>query len=59
MTITDFCYAGVEIQSEIVYCYYDYDNEKRVNITRQKAREYDIKYMYCEDNTLYIEVNME
>ena len=57
--LTKELYCNVDIQSTIRYCYYDYDKEERIIITKEKAWEREIKYLYCEDDVLYIEVDME
>ncbi len=50
----------VELQSEIIYCYYDYENtEERIVIDKEKAKEFEIRYIYCENNKIYIEVDIE
>ena len=59
MTITELFNAGIEIQCEIVYCYYDYNAEKRKEITYTEAKEKDIRYIYCEDNKIFIEIEKE
>lgn len=59
MTTTELFSAGIEIQCEIVYCYYDYDAEKRKEITYDEAKEKGIRYIYCEDSKIFIEVDKE
>lgn len=56
MTIRDMQNDGIEIQSKVIYCYYDYEAEKRVEISVEEAADREIKYLYCENNQLYIEV---
>lgn len=56
MTVRDLCSAGIEIQGNPIYCYYDDAAEQRANITEEEAADLEIKYIYCENNTLYIEV---
>lgn len=56
MTVRDLCSAGIEIQGNPIYCYYNEDAEQRVNITREEASDLEVKYIYCENNSLYIEV---
>jgi hypothetical protein len=56
MTIRDMQNAGIEIQGSVNYCYYDYEAEHRVVITPEEAADREIKYIYCEDEKLYIEV---
>lgn len=50
---------NVEIQSEIQFCYYDYFKEKRIEISRSRANDKEIEYMYNERGVIYIEVEME
>ena len=49
----------IDVQSEVCYCYYDDNREERIEITGEQAREKEIKYLYCEDNIIYIEVYIE
>ena len=50
---------NIEIQSEIQFCYYDYFKEKRIEISRSRANDKEIEYMYNERGVIYIEVEME
>ena len=59
MTVRDLCSSGVEIQGAPVFCYYDYEHECRVNIVAEEAADLNVKYIYCENDTLYIEVEKE
>ena len=59
MNITEIFRAGIEIQCEIVYCCYDYETERRKEITYDEAKEKDIRYIYCEDNKIFIEIENE
>lgn len=59
MTIRDIQNDNIEIQGSVNYCYYDYEAEHRVFITRKEAADREIKYLYCEDGQLYIEVAAE
>ena len=59
MTYQDLIRAGIEIQCEVVFCYYDYIIDKRMPLTREEAASYEIKYMYVENDTLYIELEVE
>lgn len=47
---------NVEIQVAIHYCYYNFDLEERIEITKAEATDKEILYIYCEDNEIYIEV---
>lgn len=59
MTIRDLILNCVEIQGKCHYCYYDNENERRIEISAEEAMDYDMKYIYCEDGELYIEVDKE
>ena len=59
MTYRDMLQALIEIQCEKVFCYYDYNKSERITITEDQAIDYQIKYIYTEENTLYIEIEME
>ena len=56
MTYRDILNALIEIQCEKIFCYYDYDKEERITITEKQAMDYEIKYIYVENNIIYIEV---
>ena len=56
MTIRDLILNCIEIQGERHYCYYDYKKECRIETSEKEAMDDDIKYIYCEDGELYIEV---
>lgn len=47
----------VEVQSEIKFCYYDYEKEERIELTKEKADFCDVRYMYVDDGILYVEVD--
>lgn len=59
MTYQDLTRAGIEIQCQVMLCYYDYNKDKRVLITREEAQNHEIKYMYVENDALYIELEVE
>ena len=50
---------NVEIQSEYKIVYYDYDENRRIKTTLDGNEDKDIRYMYVEDGTLYIEIESE
>ena len=50
---------NVEIQSEYKIVYYDYDEERRIKTTLDGNEDKDVRYMYVEDGTLYIEIENE
>ena len=47
------------MQGDFIYCYYNYDKNERIIISPLAAAEKRIKYIYCEKNTIYIEVESE
>ena len=49
----------VEIQSDMKIVYYDYDKGDCIEITEKKAKNKEIRYIYCEKDVLYIEVEKE
>lgn len=60
MTLGDLYYAGIDIQAnKIHYCYYDYNKDQTVELTRIQAHDMEVKYIYVKDNELYIEVEQE
>lgn len=59
MTYQDLIRAGIEIQCQVALCYYDYNKDRRVPITREEAQNHEIKYIYVENDTLYIELEVE
>lgn len=48
---------NVEIQVTIHFCYYDYDKEKRIEITEEEAEGKEMRYIYTENDEIYIEVD--
>lgn len=58
MTIKDLT-NNIDIQNTIHYCYYDYDKSERIEITEEMANDKEIKYLYCDDNEIYIEIDMD
>lgn len=51
---------NVEMQGETKICYFDYDKCERIEVP-ESAEIYDknIKYMYPENDTIYIEFDNE
>lgn len=50
---------GVELQNEVKFVRYDYEHEVRVEITEDQAAYRDIRYIYSENDVLFIEVDSE
>ena len=50
---------GVEFQNEVKFVRYDYEYEVRVEITEDQAAYRDIRYIYSENDVLFIEVDSE
>lgn len=57
ITPNDLIANCIEIQSDVCYCYYDVEQDKRVIISQSEALECEINYIYCINNVLYIEVS--
>ena len=57
MTVTQLLTNIIEIQCEVIYCYYNYLKDERFIITKEMAANMDIRYIYIENEKLYIEVN--
>lgn len=51
---------NVEMQGDFTLCYYNYDKYERIEVP-ESEEIYDkmIKYMYPENNTIYIEFDNE
>ena len=47
---------NAEIQSDVLFVWYDYDAEERVTISEEEARGREVKYLYVDDGILYVEV---
>ena len=68
MTINDLLDQGIEFQSEVRLCYYDYDKDERVVVNDdpemyQRCSEEPIRYIYADkehneegERVIYIEV---
>lgn len=50
---------NVELQCAVHFCYYDYEANERIEIGKFEALAYEVKYMYCEDDELWIEVECD
>lgn len=50
---------NIEVQVAIHCYYYDEEKEERVEISNDEAMDKAITFMYCEDNELCLEVDME
>ena len=50
---------NVDVQVAIHFYYYDYDKDERIEITQKEAMDKEIKYMYCENNEICIEIESE
>lgn len=59
MTYKDLYSSCIEFQCETTFCYYDYEKEKRIIITQQEAENKEIKYIYIENDSLFIEVEID
>ena len=59
MTVNTLLTNVIEIQCEVIYCYYNYLKDERVIITEEEAADMDIRYIYIENEKLFIEVDNE
>ena len=50
---------SAELQSTVKYYYYDYDKEQRIELTEEEAGQYEIKYIYDEDEVICFEVDKD
>ena len=48
-----------EIQSEYKIVYYDYEEERRITVSPDGYGNKDVRYLYVEDDVLYIEIDIE
>ena len=51
MTFQDMLNAMIDFQSEIVFSYYDYDEEELHYLSEDEAKHLEIKYMYPINNS--------
>ena len=58
MTVSYFL-DSVDLQSEFCVCYYDYNTDTRQPISRADAADKEIRYMYAENEIIFIEVDNE
>ena len=58
LTLRDILDA-VELQGEAKYYYYDYNDDKRVELTEEQAADHEVKYMYPENNVICFEVDFD
>lgn len=55
ITVSDLT-NNVDVQVQVHYCYYDYDYDVRVETCYDSVGGKEIKYMYCENDEIWIEV---
>lgn len=58
ITLNDL-FDSAEVQSEAKFYYYDYEKEERIELTKEEAGDYEIKYIYNEDGIIVFEVDKE
>lgn len=51
--------TDIEFQQEVHIVYYDYEKEERIETTREKADYNEVRYLYSEEDKIYIEVDNE
>ena len=59
MTYNDMIWNSIDVQSDVHFYYYDYAHDERIEITMEKAQDKEIRFIYCENNELCIEVEAE
>ena len=52
-------FLHIEIQSEYRVVYYDYKQEKRIEVAEGEHTDKDSAYLYVEDGILYIEIDID
>ena len=52
-------FLHIEIQCEYKVVYFDYKQEKRIEVAVEEHTDKDIAYLYVEDGILYIEIDIE
>ena len=55
MKVYELRAAGIDVQCDLILCYYNYELEERVFLTEAEASEREIRYLYVEDDCLVIE----
>lgn len=58
MTVGEI-FDNIEVQSEVCIVKFDDDKNERVELERASVLEKEIRFMYCENDILYIEVESE
>ena len=48
-----------DVQTEIRFCFYDYENEERIELDPSILHDEEVKYIYVENGILYVEVDEE
>ena len=56
MTVREFLSKGIDIQCEIVFCYYNYNKDVRVICKFDQVADEEIRYIYVDEGRIYIEV---
>lgn len=57
MTFQDMLNACIDFQSEVIFSYYDYDNDELIYLAEDVAKSREIKFMYpLHDSALMIEI---
>ncbi len=59
MTYHDMECNSIDVQTEVHFYYYDYELDERIEIDLSTARYREIRFIYCENNELCIEVEAE
>lgn len=49
----------LDLQGEVKYCYYDWEKNQRIDAGYDKLKFKEIRYIYSENNIIYIEADIE
>ena len=59
MITTNEIKYNIEFQNQIHYCYFDYEKNERIITSFQEADGKEVKYIYSENDEIYIEYDNE
>ena len=56
MTYTDLLNAGIDIQSDVTFCFFDEKQGQCIHISREEGQDCEILYIYHDEDQIFIEV---
>ena len=56
MTVREFLNKGIDIQCEVVFCYYNYNKNEKVICEFDQVADEEIRYMYVDEGRIHIEI---